>query len=154
MFNTNVFSRCSVFILLGIGVSTGKRLSRFFANFCQPRPQGFSLKKWVGREKAYSFFEGKPWGRGWLFVSKWCRHSFILFTPVIKITVRNKCSVFPCSFARDALCLGKVAIYSAVRGALSIYQVIQEVLMGCNWYISFGRSTEKSREHYFGTLKK
>ena len=23
----------------------------------QPRPQGFSLKKWVGREK--------PWGRGW-----------------------------------------------------------------------------------------
>ena len=99
---------CSVFILLGIGVSTGKRLS----------------------------------------------HSFILFTPVIKITVRNKCSVFPCSFARGALCLGKVAIYSVVRGALSIYQVILEVLMGCNWYISFGRSTEKSREHYFGTLKK
>ena len=52
MFNADVFSCCSVFILLGIGVSTGKRLSRFFATFCL--------------------------------------HSFILFTPVIKITVRNK----------------------------------------------------------------
>ena len=25
---------------------------RALAVFCQPRPQGFSLKKWVGREKA------------------------------------------------------------------------------------------------------
>ena len=29
----------------------------YFDTFSQPRPQGFSLKKWVGREK--------PWGRGW-----------------------------------------------------------------------------------------
>ena len=32
----------------------------------QPRPQGFSLKKWVGREKAlfppHPFFEGKALG--------------------------------------------------------------------------------------------
>ena len=35
----------------------------------QPRPQGFSLKKWVGREKApfsrpTHFLREKPWGRG------------------------------------------------------------------------------------------
>ena len=29
----------------------------------QPRPQGFSLKKWVGREK--------PWGRGCILYSKY-----------------------------------------------------------------------------------
>ena len=35
----------------------------------QPRPQGFSLKRWVGREKAFSrpthFLRENPWGRGW-----------------------------------------------------------------------------------------
>ena len=30
----------------------------------QPRPQGFSLKKWVGRPTHFS--REKPWGRGWL----------------------------------------------------------------------------------------
>ena len=29
----------------------------------QPRPQGFSLKKWVGRPT--HFLREKPWGRGW-----------------------------------------------------------------------------------------
>ena len=29
----------------------------------QPRPQGFSLKKWVGRP--IHFLREKPWGRGW-----------------------------------------------------------------------------------------
>ena len=29
----------------------------------QPRPQGFSLKKWVGR--LTHFLREKPWGRGW-----------------------------------------------------------------------------------------
>ena len=28
----------------------------------QPRPQGFSLKKWVGREKPHPFFKGKTLG--------------------------------------------------------------------------------------------
>ena len=28
----------------------------------QPRPQGFSLKKWVGREKPHPFFKGKALG--------------------------------------------------------------------------------------------
>ena len=30
--------------------------------FQQPRPQGFSLKKWVGRKRET---REKPWGRGW-----------------------------------------------------------------------------------------
>ena len=34
---------------------------------CQPRPQGFSLKKWVGRHT--HFLREKPWGRGWFAVS-------------------------------------------------------------------------------------
>ena len=32
-------------------------------SLCQPRPQGFSLKKWVGRPTHFS--REKPWGRGW-----------------------------------------------------------------------------------------
>ena len=31
----------------------------------QPRPQGFSLKKWVGRPT--HFLREEPWGRGWFF---------------------------------------------------------------------------------------
>ena len=35
----------------------------------QPRPQGFSLKKWVGRRPTH-FLREKPWGRGWLTVTE------------------------------------------------------------------------------------
>ena len=33
--------------------------------FRQPRPQGFSLKKWVGPTH---FLREEPWGRGWFSV--------------------------------------------------------------------------------------
>ena len=36
----------------------------------QPRPQGFSLKKWVGRHtRPTHFLREKPWGRGWMVYS-------------------------------------------------------------------------------------
>ena len=35
----------------------------------QPRPQGFSLKKWVGQEKDTHYLREKPWGRGCLIYS-------------------------------------------------------------------------------------
>ena len=35
----------------------------------QPRPQGFSLKKWVGRPT--HFLREKPWERGWKMIHFW-----------------------------------------------------------------------------------
>ena len=40
----------------------------FFSATDQPRPQGFSLKKWVGRPT--HFLREKPWGRGWRLMKK------------------------------------------------------------------------------------
>ena len=45
------FARVRAFFFYAKGGSPG-----------QPRPQGFSLKKWVGRE--IYFLREKPWGRG------------------------------------------------------------------------------------------
>ena len=43
----------------------GSDTSDISMEFLQPRPQGFSLKKWVGRPT--HFLREKPWGRGWNF---------------------------------------------------------------------------------------
>ena len=42
----------------------------------QPRPQGFSLKKWVGRDG--------PWGRGWAIAK--CQQAKIL--PILPLYSR------------------------------------------------------------------
>ena len=52
----------------------------------QPRPQGFSLKKWVGPGKAFPgpthFLREKPWGRGWAFLRFFLAFSLTLTLPV------------------------------------------------------------------------
>ena len=54
---TQMFSKLRVFFFFRTQVFFKKKLSFFFkiqlnnAHVIQPRPQGFSLKKWVGREK-------------------------------------------------------------------------------------------------------
>ena len=40
-----------------------------FEGLAQPRPQGFSLKKWVGWPTHFS--REKPWGRGWVWLRSW-----------------------------------------------------------------------------------
>ena len=45
----------------------------------QPRPQGFSLKKWVGWEK--------PWGRGWHLQ----RQAVLQHTPAIRKARKQHC---------------------------------------------------------------
>ena len=41
-----------------------KKLDQRFQDLVQPRPQGFSLEKWVGHP--IHFLREKPWGRGWI----------------------------------------------------------------------------------------
>ena len=61
----------------------------------QPRPQGFSLKKWVGRPT--HFLREKPWGRGWDVVPKsvmtslTCRTHVLLIKPVDCLLWRSLC---------------------------------------------------------------
>ena len=54
----------------------------------QPRPQGFSLKKWTGRPTY--FLREKPWGRGWELASfnwSWLEVLVILYQKTILHTL-------------------------------------------------------------------
>ena len=88
---------CKIMITLNVLITNSP--------LCQPRPQGLSLKKWVG------LLRERPWGRGWPL----CLYlHMVLFGAISKFHIMKFGNLVKICFRLNLVVIGEGSLYKAL----------------------------------------